>query len=325
MNLPKDTFKEFFDLAFERQRIYCFKTMGVEKPWTRDPLLQKGFFCNVFRKLDKTTKWIEKYVNEPYKHKKNFWKTAIMARMISYIPTLEILKNHNCLYGNWEEAKDILHDIAEMEGTVFSGAFKINAGGFGNKIDYLCYLLEEIEKKYPDFDERIVCGTLEYLHKILKGFPCIGDSMAYEYVIDFTYTYKKDSSDIHTWCVLGTGAKRGLNRLFNGTSSIQVPKNYLTECRQILTLWKTYAEKTLPLQIFNTKYDYEEKKERTLNNKEKLFITNCFRKNFNNLTMREVAHWLCEYDKYKAGKCKRKYNGEKRFPGTYKELIKGGY
>jgi hypothetical protein len=39
----------------ERHNIYLRRKAGKPKPWTEDPILQRNYFCNVYRELDKTT------------------------------------------------------------------------------------------------------------------------------------------------------------------------------------------------------------------------------------------------------------------------------
>lgn len=310
-NTMKENLKEFFDIAFERHRIYCLKEMGTSKPWTNDTNFKKGFFCNVFRRLDKVSKWIEKNVNEPYSKEKDFWKSVILSRIISKIETLEALKESNCLYGDWEKAEYILRNIRNSGKPIFTSAFIINGGGYRDKITYIFSLFKMIEEKYPDFDSTIKLSSMGSLHAILKSFPGIGDFMAYEYVTDFTYTYKKDDPDIHTWCVLGVGAKRGYNRILHNDigSANRVSKDYLKFCRSVLHTWKQYVNKNIDNEISKTKSIYA-KKMIGITHSQENFIENCFKDSFNNLTMREVEHWLCEYDKYKRGKFKRRYNGK---------------
>jgi len=304
----KENLTEYFDLAFERHRMYCLKMLGAKKPWTRNHVLKHNFFCNVFRKLDKTSLWIENNVNRPFHNMPDFWKSIIVCRMISWVPTLEELKENACLYGDWEKAQEVLTDRYLRNEKIFTSAFVINAVGYGTKVNYLFSLLKAIENKYPNFDEKIKSDSLNDLHTRLMDFDSVGDFMAYEYVTDFTYTYKKDDSDIYKWAVLGIGAKRGYNRIFNGEPLKNVDKNYLKRCNSIFNTWNKYITKQIHFEIFKTKEDYKLKVKNPVKQGE-IFIENTFKKYFYNLTMREVEHWLCEYDKYKRGGNSRKYDG----------------
>src|SRR3989338_5028152 len=45
--------KEICDFVHERLSIWQKKTSGLAMPYTKDPILQKYRFCNVFRECDK--------------------------------------------------------------------------------------------------------------------------------------------------------------------------------------------------------------------------------------------------------------------------------
>ena len=85
----KPNLERFFQIAWERHRIYVLKELGIQKPWTKDPIFLDYYFCNVFRYLDKTSKWIIKNAIELNEDNPELWKTIIMCRYISRISTLQ--------------------------------------------------------------------------------------------------------------------------------------------------------------------------------------------------------------------------------------------
>ena len=311
--------KMFFELAFERHRIYVKRQLGLPKPWTLDRVFRNVYFCNVFRTLDKTSVWIKENVNDVYGHEPDFWKSVILTRILSRIETLEILKEENCLYGDLDKAIKVLKDIQRRGEQVFTGAFVINAKKFGNRIDYIKWLIEAIDLELVDANRVMKEYRLSELHKLLKSFHSIGDFMAYEYVTDFSYTFKKDCPDVHNWLVLGLGAKRGFNRIFgrlydDGIPIRDVPENYMAWCLNIRDAWNKYVDKHLKREIEKTSMVATSELAKT-----QIYV--CYEavrqeveflyEPFKNITMREVEHWLCEYDKYNRShsKHKRKYNG----------------
>lgn len=74
-----------------RHDIYLKRKAGRPGPWTDDPVLRAGRFCNIFRELDTVTIWIEEHIRQPYAHHPHLWFMLAMARYINWPPTLEKL------------------------------------------------------------------------------------------------------------------------------------------------------------------------------------------------------------------------------------------
>lgn len=56
--------RDFWRFAYERQRIWYVRTvLGHEVPWTTDPVLRRYRFCNVQRELDRGTQYIIQQLN----------------------------------------------------------------------------------------------------------------------------------------------------------------------------------------------------------------------------------------------------------------------
>jgi len=56
-----DPVSAFFDFCRERENIRLEREMGSPKPWTDDPIFQKGRFLNVFREDDRGSKAILRF------------------------------------------------------------------------------------------------------------------------------------------------------------------------------------------------------------------------------------------------------------------------
>jgi hypothetical protein len=108
--------------------------------------------------------------------------------------------------------------------------------------------------------------------------------MAYEYVTDFHYSkryFPEKAKDTYTWGNFQIGSLRGLKRLCGEIVIDKSTKGYDKEVinrltKEVLESWRSNWPGV-------------------------------------DITMREVEHWLCEYDKYM-----RMYNGEtKRLKRRY--------
>lgn len=75
----------------ERHRIYLRRKAGEPGPWTEDPVLRAGRFCNIFRELDTVTLWIDEHIRKPYADNPHLWFMLCIARYINWPPTLATL------------------------------------------------------------------------------------------------------------------------------------------------------------------------------------------------------------------------------------------
>lgn len=75
----------------ERHSIYQKRAAGQPAPWTEDPILRDGRFCNIFRELDKVTIWIDENIRKPYRDHEYLWFMLCIARYINWPPTLAAL------------------------------------------------------------------------------------------------------------------------------------------------------------------------------------------------------------------------------------------
>jgi hypothetical protein len=69
--------------AVEREAIRLRKEAGQPPPWTTDPILAAGYFCNVHREHDKVTRWIAENWRGPNRDDPGLWFGMTMARCIN--------------------------------------------------------------------------------------------------------------------------------------------------------------------------------------------------------------------------------------------------
>ena len=325
MILPDEQrLKQFFDLAYERHRIYVLKELGAPKPWTADPIFKNWFFCNVFRAIDKTTKFIIEQVIQPNEDNPLLWKAIILCRLLSRIETIQYLLDNNAMF-DFPLAYKLLRERQQRGEPVFTGAFIINSVGFkGNvdKINYVFLLLNQmtqgLHNEVMTMDEFLRCTAsmvrdraIRTIYGYLRLFNGVGDFMGYEYVTDLSYSerYLKNAADKYTWMTYGLGAVRGMNRLLYGKPSSNKIQQPLQTAQYVFKRWKEYIEEQQDLEehktiLIATKQTPPEKEPLVICKILTLFTP------FYDLTMREVEHWLCEYDKYcRGGSAKRRYDG----------------
>jgi hypothetical protein len=294
IKLNKEELKRFFDLAMLRHCIYIKKEILKEDPpFTKDPIFKEFRFCNVFRKLDKTTKFIIENVIEPNEGNPNLYKAILICRFFSRIETIDYLVRNDLLFENYHITIKKLNEKYKKGEKLTTASFTLNPlkykGEFLPKFITPFVLIKELAKfvKYDgNFDSFLILSTsLQEIFNVLVTLPSTAGFMAYEYVTDFSYSkryFEYDPIDDMEWGNFTIGSKRGLERICKQKVS---QKDIPCLTKQILKEWHLYISYLNP-------YSRIEKTAQS---------------DFLNLKMREVEHWLCEYDKYM-----RIYKGEAR-------------
>ena len=294
-----------------RHDIYLDRKAGKPGPWTADPVLRDGRFCNIFRELDTVTIWIDQNIRKPYADHEHLWLMLALARYINWPDTLAALIESP---GAWpshedfapENATRVLAAKASFGDKVYTGAYMIRAESDTTKEWYSWskhrYIAEivigrlwEDRAAFVEVLEGKRQASLEQVWKLFQEPHYIGwgPFMAYEVVTDLRHTrYLEDAPDIYTWANAGPGAIRGLNRLY-GRNLEAKPRPEQTN-REMFELMK----------------DLNAMDERGVN---ETFGPPHAGPRFE---MRDVEHSLCEFDKYERvrlgeGKMRSKYDWRK--------------
>lgn len=197
--------------------------------WTKDPILSKYRFCNVFRELDRVTLWIRENIQEPFKDHQHLWFMLAIARYINWPASLKELIDNEAWPNNPNfkpsQMSKVLERRKERGEKCETGAFMIRAesdrstewfswpkqryvseivlGNLWNDRDKLQGLIDQDEQ------------TLEVVWLKLQEYRGWGPFMSGQLVTDLRHSrYLKEAPDLNKWTALGPGSRRGLNRLF---------------------------------------------------------------------------------------------------------------
>ena len=291
----------------ERHNIYLRRRNGYPGPWTEDPVLRDGRFCNIFRELDKVTIWVRRNIREPYADHPHLWLMLAIARYINWPPTLQALMDYNSWPSRdtWtpSDLTESLEHIASKGEKVYTGAYMIRAESdpkapwySWSKHRYIAEIvIGRLWEKREQWEALLAGGAypgvpvrLEEVWGYFQSSYYIGwgPFMAYEVVTDLRHTrYLRDAPDIHSWANAGPGAIRGLNRLF-GRDLNQQPKREQTNAEMLSIMTEFNRSPAL------------------------------WPSSWPRLEMRDVEHSLCEFDKYlrvknNEGKMRSKYDWRK--------------
>jgi hypothetical protein len=267
----EDNIEHFFWTARQRYNIKLQREAGVPPPWTGDPQFKQWRFCNVHREDDKTTRWFRDHVRDKTTNLKNLESTVIF-RWFNKIETGEIIED--LLTGEWNtnEARRRLKDVKP----VVTGAYIIKGMDGFNKLDGVLYVIDEALQELPHIYETWVDlahgsgikPTLQRAWSDLRELHYLGNFMAYEVVSDIRWSILEDAPDIMDWANAGPGAARGLRWIYQE----EFNKNSAADQKRMNVLMQELLERSYDFSYWPSEWKHWE--------------------------MREVEHWLCEYDKY---------------------------
>lgn len=205
--------RELFAFIKERHQIYQRKARGEPKPWTKDVILQKYKFTNVYRELDKVTVWIRENWREPNKKDPNLFFAMTVARLLNWPDTLSTLGYPR----TWDPAYFVstLHELRKFN-KIFGAAYIVSTNGRKmDKVEYLeAHVLTPLWMRRAAIRQAVATKSLATTHKALMETSGLGSFIAGQVVADLRYTPPlNQATDFDTWAASGPGSRRGLNRV----------------------------------------------------------------------------------------------------------------
>jgi hypothetical protein len=297
----------FFRYARARHEAYLAKQRGVPKgQQSADPILNRYSFTNVFRELDRTTRWFADHVREPLRAKPEVLLATVLFRLLNRTEVGEAIFLHDSLLEEsssfyelvraGDNPKRVRVAIKSIERAIVAfvgargphatGAYIISSPKGMRKLPGILSVVEKFvltsDWRTTATGMRVGEWPLEEAWNWLKGFDYFGPFHSYEIVTDLRHTSLLERApDVMSWANPGPGARRGLNRVHERDVGDHATSRD-TMIEEMRGLLEHSLDKTL--------WSYPEKWE-----------------------MRDVEHTLCEFDKYERARL-----GEGRPRGVYR-------
>ena len=222
MKKRQEVYDLYWYFACERQNIFWKKINGEPAPWTDDKILQEYKFCNSYRVNDRVSQYLLKnviYNGNNYTYE-DMLSRIILFKLFNKESTWELLlKNFgDVLLKDFDTKKySIVLENAISNGTkIYNDAYiscANKAFGYDRKHDNHFALLDKMFNIDKMQNKIIKCKTMQDAFNIIKGYPLIGNFMAYQLVTDINYSefvnWKEDE-----FTVAGPGSLRGIKKCF---------------------------------------------------------------------------------------------------------------
>ena len=263
--------KDFYKFMISREELRLVKETGAPWPWSDDEILNTYKFTNVKREHDRTTKWMRKHWTTL--HDTIPGTTLFNCALFRYFGTTEFAQaiGWQTRFGvvERERVKNIAAKRLANKERVFTGAYVITNQGISRPkqevvVENFLYPLWNKRTDLAEIAQRT--RSWQKVAKELMKLPGFGGSgfMAKEVLQDAIHTsvFYPGCVDLNSYCPVGPGARRGLNRLASRDLRYKAPKG-LAEM----------------ISIFNDRDKY-------------------WPKDYVELELHDIQFQLCEYDKH---------------------------
>lgn len=231
-----DVYDTYWKFAVLRQDTFFKRINNEPFPWTDDNIISKYRFTNTYRASDRVSQYLIKNViyNDtlPSSPKEVLFR-VLLFKLFNKIETWELLQSKIVLitYDNFniQEYDKILNNAFHAKKTIYSAAYIMPSckSAFGhirkhtNHLELIRFMIDS------HLTERLMdSNKMQQAFEIIKGFPGLGDFLAYQLLIDINYSNILDFSESE-FVVAGPGAKGGISKCFvdtGGLSNIEVIK-----------------------------------------------------------------------------------------------------
>lgn len=217
-------FDTYWRFAAARQGIYEARQAGRPGPWTHDPILRSHRFTNCFRAADRVSQFLIRDVayRGPQDRQEIVFRT-LLFKLFNKVSTWRLLERH---FGDliWQGADlagyDTVLTRAFEEGQrLYSAAYVVPPPKMGGPRKHSNHLRLLRLMMQDGVDRRLSSApSMSSAFEVLRGYPAIGDFLAYQFLIDINYSEALDF-DESEFVVPGPGARDGIRKCFGPVAS----------------------------------------------------------------------------------------------------------
>ena len=218
---PTEVYDTFWYFAAERQAMFFKRLRGWPYPWTQDAILRRYKFTNAYRASDRVSQYLIRNViyKGDQEGREVFFRT-VLFKIFNRIETWEMLENEfgTISYADYSFARynSFLTRAIESGRRLFSAAYIMPSGGrrSGRSRKHSRYLQLLGWMMQDAVPERLSeTRNMREAFDLLRGYPMIGDFLAYQYITDLNYSEITDFGEME-FVIPGPGARNGIRKCF---------------------------------------------------------------------------------------------------------------
>lgn len=231
----KDFNSKYLDLFWQfitlRQTVWYKRfVLKSSQPWTKDIILQKERFTNIYRELDPGTAYAKHMILETSNSKADKIFNIMLYRLIGRSTTHEQIGFQHLLTFNPEKLEKQLKYIRDgLNMPPFTAAYMVSGYsmmGSHDKIENIVKIFTEIQKDFDTINEKIdKCKSSQEAYNVIQRIQGFGTFLAYQVLVDLLYPLAINNGkpllpySNNDFSSAGPGAKRGINILLKEKGS----------------------------------------------------------------------------------------------------------
>jgi len=201
------------------------RVAGTPPPYTKDPVLSLHRFTNAYRASDRVSQFLIRHVlYEGEQTPEEIFFRSILFKLFNRIDTWELL-NNNVGTLTWktfcfDSYAKVLDGAMARGKRLYSAAYIMPSPDFGNARKHRNHLRLVQFMMKTEAPKRIAeAGCLQEIYEILRGYPSLGDFLAFQFAIDLNYSSFVDFPESQ-FVVAGPGARDGIKKCFVDTAGL---------------------------------------------------------------------------------------------------------
>jgi len=224
MKVRDEVFKHYFFFIQERMNIFWKRYEGKNAGLTKDPILSRHKFTNVYRAQDRVSQYLIRnviYNSDPSLSERDILLRIIVFKIFNNIDTWEFLETKlGKIQIKTFDVSLISSLLADRikEIPIFSAAYMMTGthqkyNSCSSKHEKWLRMVDCELIKEKRFERILKAGSLGEIFDILSECSFLGPFIAYQYTVDLNYSDVIDF-DENSFVKAGIGAIRGIKKCF---------------------------------------------------------------------------------------------------------------
>jgi NTP pyrophosphatase (non-canonical NTP hydrolase) len=225
---PTSVYNTYWRFAAERQCVFFRRFERRPPPWTHDPVLQAHKFTNAYRASDRVSQYLIRRViyrpDLPDEPAEVIFR-ILLFKLFNKVETWELLEKQLGVltYGaySFKRYDQVLGRAMARGQKIYSAAYIMPSGGaLGHERKHRNHLTLIERMMAGELPARLAgAASMQQAFNLIRGYPTIGDFLAYQYVTDVNYSTVTDFTEME-FVVPGPGAIDGIRKCFADTGGM---------------------------------------------------------------------------------------------------------
>jgi hypothetical protein len=216
---PTEVFDTYWRFAAERHQVYQARLRGEPRPWTTDPIIASHRFTTCYRAADRVSQYlINEVIYRGSQDADEVLFRALIFRFFNCIQTWRLLQSAlgelTWAAFRFDRYDEVLSEAFSRRERIYSAAYIIPSPKLGAPRKHTNHLLLLQQMLRSGLRNKLqTCASMARAFQLLRGYPGMGDFLAYQLLIDINYSTVINFDEMD-FVVAGPGARDGLHKCF---------------------------------------------------------------------------------------------------------------